>query len=770
MGTSARRVDGRDKVTGRALYAGDLRLPGMLHGKVLRSPVPHARLVRVDGRKAETIPGVLAVLTRDDLKDIDPFYGPILKDRPIVAMDKVRFAGEPVALVAAVDEATAEAALAAIQVEYAELPAATDISSALAPGAAPIHERLPSPVEARDFSAANPDPARNICHHQRVEQGDVAAGFAEAERVFEDVFTFPMIYHYAMEPHTVVAQVDGEGITVWASAQHPFVVRAELARMFRVPHSQVRFIVPYLGGGFGSKSYTKIEPLAVALARKARRPVRLALPVEGAMHTVRRHGARVRIVTGVSRDGRILARECEVFLDTGAYADNGPDVAKRAAARVLGPYRSPHIRSDAYAVYTNTVSAGSMRAIGGPQALWACESQMDIIADAMGWDAVEFRRKNLLRRGERLAPRLKVMDADLAMALGALAEGIRWGRAAAGPGSRAHSPGSSAATRDSGLRTQDSDASGVGLACSIMNAGAYPLSSAIVRLHADGSASALVGSTEMGQGARTVMCQLIAEELALSLDQVRVGGADTSVTPFDRSTGASRSTTVMGAAVQEAARDVRGQLLALATKLLGAPPGEVRFAEGTLECGGRRVPYGELLARHFGMPGGELIGRGTVRPPDGGFEEPWFWEVGMGAAEAAVDRETGEVRVTRYVSVADVGRAVNPKLAHAQEEGTVVMGLGHTLFESLVYADGQIQNPNLIDYRVPRMDDVPAELESILIENADGPGPFGARGIGEAAILAVAPAVAGAVARATGVRIRDLPLTPERVWRALAGR
>ena len=770
VGTSARRVDGRDKVTGRALYAGDLRIPGMLHGKVLRSPVPHARLMRVDARKAEAIPGVVAVLTRDDLKDIDPFYGPILKDRPIVAMDKVRFAGEPVALVAAVDEATAEAALALIQVEYAELPAAADIASALAPGAIPIHERLPSAVKARDFSAARPDPARNICHHERVEQGDVGVGFAEADRAFEDVFTFPMIYHYAMEPHTVVAQVDGEGITVWASAQHPFVVRAELARMFRVPQSQVRFIVPYLGGGFGSKSYTKIEPLAVALARKARRPVRLALPVEGAMHTVRRHGARVRIKTGVSRGGRILARECEVFLDTGAYADNGPDVAKRAAARVLGPYRCPHIRSDGYAVYTNTVPAGSMRAIGGPQALWACESQMDIIADAMGWDPVEFRRQNLLPRGERLAPRLKPMDADLACSLTALAEAMARPSPQAGstfpvPGSRSE-PGT--ANREPGAPARRPKA--VGLACSIMNAGAYPLSSAIVRLHADGSASALVGSTEMGQGTRTVMCQLIAEELALSPDQVRVGGADTSVTPFDRSTGASRSTTVMGAAVQEAARDVRAQLVALAVKLLSAPAGGVCLVEGAVECDGRRVPYGDLLARHFGMPGGELIGRGTVRPPDGGFEEPWFWEVGMGAAEAAVDRETGEVRVTRYVSVADVGRAVNPRMAHAQEEGTVAMGLGHTLFESLVYADGQIQNPNLIDYRVPRMDDVPAELEPILIENADGPGPFGARGIGEAAILAVAPAVAGAVARATGVRIRDLPLTPERVWRALAGR
>jgi len=742
VGTSARRVDGRDKVTGRALYAGDLRIPGMLHGKVLRSPVPHARLVRVDARAAEAISGVVAVLTRDDLKDFDPFYGPIIKDRPIVAIDKVRYAGEPMALVAAVDEATAEAAMAAIQVEYAELRAATDIQSALAPGAPVIHESLPAPETAKDFSAARPDPSRNICHHQRVEQGDVAVGFAQSDRVFEDLFTFPMVYHYAMEPHTVVAQVDGDGITVWASAQHPFVVRAELARMFRVPLAQVRFIVPYLGGGFGSKSYTKIEPLAVALARKARRPVRLALPVEGAMHTVRRHGARVRIKTGVSRDGHILARECEVFLDTGAYADNGPDVAKRAAARVLGPYRCPHIRSDGYAVYTNTVSAGSMRAIGGPQALWACESQMDIIAEAMGWDPVEFRRKNLLRRGERLAPRLKVMDADLAMGLGALVEGIRWGRAAA-------------------------EGRAPGLACSIMNAGAFPLSSAIVRLHADGSASALVGSTEMGQGTRTVMAQLVAEELALTLDQVRVGGADTSVTPFDRSTGASRSTTVMGAAVQEAARDVRAQLLGLAVKVPGSPPDAARLVAGAVECGARRVPYADLLAAHFGMPGGELIGRGTVRPPDGGFEEPWFWEVGMGAAEAAVDRETGAVRVARYVSVADVGRAVNPQQAHAQEEGAVVMGLGHTLFESIVYADGQIQNPNLIDYRVPRMDDVPDDFETILIENADGPGPFGARGIGEAAILAVAPAVANALARATGVRFRDLPLTPERVWRAL---
>jgi CO/xanthine dehydrogenase Mo-binding subunit len=303
-----------------------------------------------------------------------------------------------------------------------------------------------------------------------------------------------------------------------------------------------------------------------------------------------------------------------------------------------------------------------------------------------------------------------------------------------------------------------------------MNAGAYPLSSAIVRLHADGSASALVGSTEMGQGTRTVMAQLIAEELDLPLDQVRVGGADTSVTPFDRSTGASRSTTVMGAAVREAAQDVRAQLLAVAAKVLGASADGMRCVDGTVVHDGRRLPFGELLARHFGMPGGELIGRGTVRPPEGGFEEPWFWEVGMGAAEATVDRETGEVRVTRFVCVADVGRAVNPTQCHAQEEGTVVMGLGHTLFEAIAYGDGQIRNPNLIDYRVPRMEDVPDELESILIENGDGPGPFGARGIGESAILSVAPAVAGSIARATGVRIRDLPLTPERVWRALAGR
>ena len=745
VGTSARRIDGRDKVTGRALYAGDLRITGMLHGKVLRSAVPHARLLRVDARAAEAMPGVVAVLTRDDLTGIDPFYGPIIKDRPIVAMDKVRYAGEPVALVAAVDDVSAEAALAAITVEYEELPFAADIPSAFAPGAPAIHERLPGATTSKDFSAARSDPSRNICHYERIEQGDVAQGFAASDRIFEDVYTFPMIYHYAMEPHTVIAQVDGEGITVWASAQHPFVVRAELARMFRMPLAQVRFIVPYLGGGFGSKSYTKIEPLAVALARKARRPVRLALPVEGAMHTVRRHGARVRLKTGVSNDGRILARECEVFLDTGAYADNGPDVAKRAAARVLGPYRSPHIRSDGYAIYTNTVPAGSMRAIGGPQALWACESQMDAIAQTMGWDQVEFRRKNLLRRGEKLAPHLKAMDADLAMSLGALAEGIRWGRATA----EGRTPG---------------------LACAIMNAGAYPLSSAIVRLHADGSASALMGSTEMGQGTRTVMAQLIAEELALSLDQVRLSGADTSVTPFDRSTGASRSTTVMGAAVQEAARDVRAQLVTLAAGALGWPADGVRLVEGTAEHGGRRAPYADLLAQHFGMPGGELIGRGTIRPPDGGFEEPWFWEVGMGAAEAQVDRETGQVRVTRYVSVADVGRAVNPKQCHAQEEGTVVMGLGHTLFEAIAYGDGQIRNPNLIDYRVPRMDDVPDEMESILIENGDGPGPFGARGIGESAILAVAPAVAGSIARATGVRIKELPLTPERVWRALRAR
>jgi CO/xanthine dehydrogenase Mo-binding subunit len=723
VGQSVARVDGVEKVTGKAKFTGDLAIPGMLYGKILRSPYPHARIKTIDASQAEALPGVAAVLTAADISDLThPYYN----GRPVVAINKVRYVGEPVAAVAAADQQTAEEALSLIHVEYEELPAAVGLDAALAEGAPLIHENQ------RD----------NICGHEHVEKGNVEGGFGESDEIFEDTFTFPMVYHYALEPHSVIAEWSEDGITVWSSAQHPFQVRGDIARLFGAPLAKVRLVIPYLGGGFGSKSYTKFEPLVVALARKAKRPVRVCNSVAESMLTVRRHAAKVRLKTGVKRDGTLVAREAEIYLDTGGYADNGPQVAIRAATRVLGPYRIPHIRSDACAVYTNSGSAGSFRAIGAPQTIFASESQMDIIAAKLGIGPAELRLKNLLKKGEELRPKLRGIDADLASSLKKVVSASRWKR-----------------------RSKKKNAA-IGLALGATNAGATPISVAMVRLQSDGIVKILAGSTEMGQGVRTVLSQIAADELSLPLDMIRLGGADTSVTPYDSSTGSSRSTTLMGLAVQRAARDLKKQLIKIGADLFGAKPAQVRVQDGAVVCGEAKLSFREALERRFGGAGGELIGRGDVGPEVTG-SLPVFWEIGMGSAELDIDEETGVVAVIRYVSVADVGKAIHPEQCIGQEEGAAMMGIGHTIFEQMIYDGGQLVNSNLVDYRVPTFSDVPKEFHSVLVENHDGPGPHGARGMGEGGIVSVAPAVTNALARATGVRIKDLPLTPERVWRAL---
>ena len=724
VGRNVPRVDGVDKVTGRARYTGDIVLPGMLEGRILRSPLPHARIRAIDTSRAEALGGVRAVVTAKDLSGIDPFYN----GRPVVAMDKVRYVGEPVAAVAAEDEHTAEAALALIEVDYEELPSALGMDAALAPGAPLIHDEAPG----------------NVCAHERVEQGDVDQGFAASDRVFEARYTFPMVYHYSMEPHAAVARYGADGIDLWSSAQHPFIVQGDIARIFGMTRSQVRLRVSFLGGGFGGKSYSKFEPLVVVLSRKAGRPVRVCLSVSEAMVTVRRHGATVKLKTGVKNDGTLVARQAEIHLDTGAFTENTRMVAQLAATRVLGPYRIPHLRSDVYSVHTNAGSAGSFRSVAGPQTLFACESQMDEIAADLEMDPVALRDRNLLKRGEILQPKLRPVDVNLHSSLRRLVSASRWRR-----------------------RTRDGKAP-LGMACGSTNAGGQlPVSVALVRLGADGHVSILAGSTEMGQGVKTVFTQIVAEELALPRDRVQAVPVDTTVTPYDHSTGASRSTTVMGRAVQAAARDLKRQLRAIAAKAFGVTPGKVTVSEGRLVAGEQAMSFTDALARRFGVVAGEIVGRGTMGPEMVGWKTPVLWEVGMGVAELDIDRDTGAVNLVSYVSVADVGKAIHPMHCVGQEEGAAMMGIGHTFMEQMVHDDHQLLNPNLVDYRVPKFEDLPREFHTFLVENRDGIGPYGSRGMGEGGIFSVAPAVVSALARATGVRIRDLPLTPERVWRAL---
>jgi CO/xanthine dehydrogenase Mo-binding subunit len=725
VGHSVARVDGVEKVTGKAKFVGDLIIPGMLHGKILRSTYPHARIRSIDASNAESLSGVVAVLTAADIADLNAIYN----GRPVIAMNKVHYVGEPVAAVAALDLATAEEALALIEVDYEELPAVVGMDAAIRQDAPLIHEEKGS----------------NIGTHEKVERGNIDEGFAQSDVIVEDTFTFPMVYHYAMEPHSVIAQYDGDDeITVWSSAQHPFQVRGDISRLFKVPPSKVRMIINYLGGGYGSKSYTKFEPLAVALARKAKRPVRICNSVGESMVTVRRHGARVRIKTGAKRDGTIMAREAEIYLDTGGYDDNGPQVTARSATRVIGPYWIPHIRTNAYQVYTNTGSAGSYRAIGAPQVIYAGESQIEMIAAKLGMDPAELRLRNLLKKGQELRPGLKGIDANLATSLKSLVRESGWKKS---------------------IKNKNAP---IGMGCATSNAGATPVSVAMIRMQSDGIANIVAGSTEMGQGVRTTLTQIAAEELTLPMEQFRVAGADTKVTPYDSSTGSSRSTTLMGTAVQKAARDLKQQFVKIAAQTMGVKAGQVRVVDGALVCGEARMTFQEAFERRFGKgSGGEMIGRGEAGPEITNNRLPVFWEVGMGTSEVEIDHETGEVKLKKFISVADVGKAIHPEHCVAQEEGAAMQGIGHTLFEQLVYDNGQLINPNLVDYRIPTFADVPEEFHTVLVENGDGPGPFGVRGMAEGGILSVAPSVCNAIDRATGVRIKDLPLTPERVWRAL---
>jgi CO/xanthine dehydrogenase Mo-binding subunit len=748
VGKSVPRVDGTEKVTGRARYVTDLALPGMLHARLLRSPYPHARIVRIDTARARALPGVHAVLVASDLTWCDPYCGPAFRDRPIVAIDVARYEGEPVAAVAAVDELTAAQALELIDVEYEELPAVTTLPDALAPGAPLVHTGEPLAGHFADLSTLRSRPGTNICHQFDHERGRGAAGLDEADVVVEGEYAFPRVQHYSMEPHAAVASWDETGaLTLWASTQNPYSVRVELAKMFRVPMAQIRIIVPLLGGGFGGKTYAKLEPVVAALARVAGRPVRLAASVEEAFRTVRRCDARVRFRVGLRRDGRLVAVECDADYDVGAYADIGPRVVQKGTYTATGPYRVPHVSLHSRAVYTNTTPGGAFRGFGVPQLAWAMESLMDVAADRLGADPIDLRRQNMLGHGEEFAPGDTPIDGKLEESLERAATGIGWAHAAGGRGK--------------------------GVAAMLKASIAPSVSEAIVRLHSDGSVTVLASTVEMGQGARTVLAQIAAETLAVPLARVTVATPDTSITPYDQTTSSSRSTTMMGKAVQEAAEDVRGQLLAVAARHLDAAVTAFSLDDGAVVGHDRRLPYPEVLALRFGMAGGELIGRGIVAPgrtsaPLGGSTP--FWEVAVGAAEVSVDEETGAIGIEQYVSVADIGRAINPLQCETQDEGAVLQGIGHTLMEEMVYDGGQLLNANLVDYRVPRAEDVPLRMECRFVENADGAGPFGAKGAGEGSLIPVSPAVANAVTRLTGVRFTELPLTPERVWRALRER
>lgn len=739
VGERVQRRDAHAKVTGTAIFTADIVVPGMCHAQVVRSPYAHARLRAIRTDRARTMPGVVAVVTSEDLDDVELLYGHAVRDHPIMAVDRVRFAGEPVAAVVATDPVAAAAAAQAVEVDYEELPYVTDPMEALSDEAPVLHPIAGAMGQQRGFAEVEGPRHPNISSTSRHAFGDVAAELERADFVIEGEYEYPMVYAYAMEPYVAVARFSDRTLTVWSASQHPFLVQADLARCFGLPLSAVDVRVPYIGGGYGSKSYTKIEPLVAALALRAQRPVRLALTVEESILTVRSVPARMWIRSGFTRDGTLLAREGRFWMNGGAYAENSPRVANKATKRFAGPYRMRALDVQSWAIYTNTAPGSSYRGLGGPQGTFAGETQMDEAAERLAIDPVELRRLNLLRPGERPWPGARPFDADLHADLDIVVKRLGYG-APLPPGR------------------------GRAICLSSADGGAEPTSSAIVRLHADGSVTAMCGSAEMGQGSTTVLAQIAAAELGVSLDMVRLLNSDTSIVSYDRSTGASRTTTIMGLAIQRAAADVREQLAAWAMEL--HPDATVESERGGMRIDDRLVPWGEIVRGWFGAPGGEVVGRGYVRADGVTRESPLFWEVGCLGVEVSVERETGKVRVERIVTVGDVGRAIHPQLAEQQDIGGAIMGMGPALHEELRYVDQSMVNGNLWNYRVPRTTDLP-EVDAVLAERADGIGPYGAKGSGEASINPIGPAIGNAVRNAVGIRLRRLPLTADRVWIAL---
>ena len=762
VGQSVYRKDANPKVTGRALHVGNIEMPGMLQVAVLRSPYPHARIRRIDKSRAEALAGVAVVLTGADIArmpGVDPHFGPAFRDQPILAVEKVCHVGDPVVAVAALDGRTAEDALQLVEIDYEPLPAIFDVLDAVKKDAPLVHEQHRPAKAFADLAHVKAGEQSNICYQFKLRVGDVEAAFAAADRIFEDTFTSPPAQHMPMEPHVTLAYLDEhDRLNIWTASQSPSYVRTEIATTFGIPMHRIRVRVPYLGGGYGAKLYAKLEPLVTALALITKKPVRYALTREEEFLTITKHKVVTKIKTAV-KNGAITARKCEVYWDTGAYAEIGPRIGHKSGYTSAGPYKIPSVWIDSYCVYTNKVPAGAFRGFGVPQVIWAYDSQTDMIARALGADPVEFRLQPALDEGEKFATGTVVRSFGIKEAIRQAAQAIDW---------------SKPKEARSGVKQR-----GRGIAAGVKAVLTPSISGAIVILNADGSANVLSSTVEMGQGSETTMSQIVAEELGISADRVHIVQPDTDVTPYDTITAGSRSTYHMGNAVRLAAAKVKAQLCDVVAAKLEVDPEDLTAGKGRIYVRGleeRGMSVGEIFLAKFGSLGTTLAAEAVCQPtaahmdPETGQSEKCteYWFPSATSAEVEVDTETGQVTVLQLYSVGDTGTAINPRHCEQQLQGAALMHLGLTMFEEMIFDEGQLINGSLLDYQVASIKDMPQWVRPIVVQVPHEDGPFGAKGAGETGALTVAPAIANAIEDAVGVRIRDLPITPERVLRALA--
>jgi carbon-monoxide dehydrogenase large subunit len=762
VGKSVPRVDAWEKVTGKARYSADLRLPGMLYAKILRSPYPHARILRVDTTKGKEMPGVRAFVTGKDVPEERVGY---IRDRYILARDRVRFIGEAVAAVAADSAEAAEEALGMIEVDYEELPAVFDAEEAIKSNPPVVihpdlaqYARTPLPYP---MYRSVPD-LPNVYSSRQIRKGDTEKGFQEADLIIENHFFVPTAQHCCLERHNTLVKPEPDGgLTLWVSTHLLYSHKSELGRVLGLPPSRLRVISLYVGGAFGGKGVIVLPGIAGLLALKTGRPVKIELNrdemfVEGNS----REAMSVYIKDGVKRDGTLIAREMRLILNVGAYSGTTTLVIKNASFGAVGTYKVPNFKLDSYGVATNRPPTGPYRGFGSTEVIWAIESQMDMIAEELEIDPVELRRKNLLVEGEEDATGMVTHSIGARACLDAVSKWIGEGQ-------------------------ESSDEKGpwrIGKGVALCNKYTMPgtRSDVQVKVHPDGVVEVRHSVNEVGQGCNTILAQIAAEEFSTSMDKIKIVFTDTAITPFEMGTVSSRSTFHTGNALRLACQDAKRQIFHIASEKLGISVESLEIKEGVIfdQEGKKKIRIGDLFSpAGYLLKGGEILGNGTFTGPlesedaetGQGKRTVTYYAHGATAVEVKVNVETGEIGVLRMGSCFDMGQPINPKLCESQIEGGSGMGMGNALFEEIVFERGAVANPNFLDYKFPTSLDMPLikDMESMIEPAPHQEGPYGAKGFAEGGLIAVAPAIGNAVCKATGARIRDLPITREKILNAL---
>lgn len=744
IGKRLPRVDAIEKVKGVAKYTSDMVIPGMLFGKILRSPHAHARILKVDTSRAEKLPGVKAVITAQDAPGIKYLYvGPQFQDKYILAADKVRYVGDEVAAVAAESMEAAEEALKMIDVTYEVLPAVFDPEDAVRSGSPKIH-----------------DVEDNVAMRVQRNYGDAEKAFQDSDYIFEDRFVTQAVSHCCMECHGTIAVFDSKGnLTVWTPTQSPYFVQKELGIVLEMPTSKIRVMEVPVGGGFGSRAkICSNEAICALLAKKTGRPVKISLTREEEFSTTcTRHPSIITLKTGVKKDGTLLGRHVKIIMDNGAYNHQGPAVIGYASMVAASHYRVPCVKVESNLVYTNKQYGGPFRGYGNPQVAFAIESQMDMIADRLGIDRIEIRLKNCNLPGDVTACGWRITSSGFKESLLKVAQEIGW------EGRKEHLP------RNRGI--------GVSGLIHVTGAKVFAdgdFSSAYIKMLEDGTVTIFTGTTDIGQGSSTSLAMVAAEELGISLEDVQIVTMDTDVTPVDLGTWASRILFIGGNAIRMAAKDLKRQLLDVASQKLGCNPSDLQLKDKKISVTGypeKSISIGEAILDNPNRMGKMLIGKGHYDPPS----EPSNRQTGIAniaaaysfgaqAVEVEVDQETGKVRVVRVVAAYDIGKAINPDIVEGQIEGGILQGIGYALTERVICNQkGRVENSNFFDYKILFSEDMP-KIETFLIETNDPEGPFGAKGVGEPSLIATAPAIANAIYDAAGIRIKELPILQEKVY------